>query len=211
MTMSILARNIETRKRDLGIPTSIKLAKDSGVSRAVLTNIKNNPDKSIMLDSAVRLAESLQCRLEWLATGKGSPTADEYIIASKIEHGAPLVTLNELVNANLSELTQTLLETNRERLPCPIGNSHNQIVIRVSEKLGKYYAGGYMWFDVTKTPVSGQVVLVKTESNVEVMEFQSAHGRQFLKSLNDELPMDLRLSEINDQTLIATFSAYAIF
>lgn len=63
MSMSVLARNIEQRKRDLNITKSIDLAKRSGVSRAVLTNIKLNPEKSIMLDSAIRLADALDCVL----------------------------------------------------------------------------------------------------------------------------------------------------
>jgi len=43
------------------------------------------------------------------------------------------------------------------------------------------------------------------------MEYQSAHGRQFLKSVNEELPIELRLVEITGQKLIGTFAAYAIF
>lgn len=97
MELSVLARNIESRKRDLGISKSIDLAEKSGVSRAVLTNIKVNPDKSIMLPSAVQLAKALDCRLEWLATGEGSPTTDEYIEAVHLSMGSPIVSLNQLI------------------------------------------------------------------------------------------------------------------
>ena len=43
---SKLALNIEQRKRDLGIATNLELSKLSGVSRAVITNIQLQPDKS---------------------------------------------------------------------------------------------------------------------------------------------------------------------
>ncbi|HIF6165102.1 MULTISPECIES: helix-turn-helix domain-containing protein [Vibrio harveyi group] len=210
MFMSVLARNIEQRKRDLGISKSIDLAKKSGVSRAVLTNIKVNPEKSIMLDSAVRLAEALDCRLEWLATGKGEPNLDEYKEASKIDLGAPLVTLNELVGAEPKELIERVRELDRERHPCPTGNSKTQIIIKSNRKILDYPAG-YFYFDVDKTPVSGQLVIADTGGNAEIMEYQSTYGRQFLKSLEEDLPKELRFVEITEQKLLGTFEAFAIF
>ena len=210
--MSVLARNIETRRKDLGITTSIELARKSGVSRAVLTNIKLNPTKSVMLDSALKLADTLKCRLEWLATGEGSPSADEYSEYSKIELGAPVVTLNELINNEPKEYLKKLLEEDRERLPCPAGNSKTQFVIRLTEDVGKYAAGGVLYFDIDKTPVNGQLVLVEThKDNLELMEYQTSHGRQFLKSLSDDVPPDLKFVEIENQKSIATFAAYAVF
>nr|WP_321458666.1 helix-turn-helix domain-containing protein [uncultured Vibrio sp.] len=210
MSMSVLATNIERRKTDLGITKSIDLAKKSGVSRAVLTNIKLNPEKSIMLDSAIRLAEALDCRLEWLATGVGSPNIDEYKEASKIDLGAPLVTLNELVNTEARTLIEKLRELDRERHPCPIGNSKNQLIIKSNRKIFEYPAG-YFYFDIEKVPVSGQLVIADTGGNVEIMEYQSTHGRQFLKSIEEDLPADLRYIEITEQKLIGTFEAFAIF
>lgn len=210
MQMSVLAQNIEQRKRDLGISKSIDLAKKSGVSRAVLTNIKVNPEKSIMLDSAIRLSEALDCRLEWLATGKGEPNLDSYKEASKIELGAPVVTLNELVNAEPHELIERLRELDRERHPCPTGNSKSQIIVKSNRKVFDYPAG-YFYFDIDKTPVSGQLVIANTGGNAEIMEYQSTHGRQFLKSLEEDLPSDLRFIEITDQKLLGTFEAFAIF
>ncbi|EGQ9145683.1 helix-turn-helix transcriptional regulator [Vibrio parahaemolyticus] len=211
MSLSVLARNIEQRKRDLNITKSIDLAKKSGVSRAVLTNIKLNPEKSIMLDSAIRLADALDCRLEWLATGEGSPTADEYKELSRIELGAPLVTLNSFVDVEPEDFLKTGVPEYTQRFPCPSGNSKSQFVIKVNDQIKNYPAGGYFYFDTEKTPVSGQLVVANTGNNVEIMEYQSAHGRQFLKSVNEELPIELRLVEITGQKLIGTFAAYAIF
>ncbi|HHP0484896.1 helix-turn-helix domain-containing protein [Vibrio harveyi] len=212
MSMSILARNIEQRKRDLGIAKSIDLANKSGVSRAVLTNIRKMPTKSIMLDSAVHLAKALECRLEWLATGEGSPTTDEYVEAVQLSMGAPLVTLNQLVNVEDTEdYIANGIGAHAQRLPCPSGNASSQFVVKVNEQIKNFPAGGYIYFDTVKVPISGQLVVANTGNNVEIMEYQSAHGRQFLKSLNEDLPLELRLVEIDEQQLIGTFSAYTLF
>ncbi len=212
MNMSVLAQNIEQRKRDLGIAKSIDLATKSGVSRAVLTNIKKNPTKSVMLDSALLLSKALDCRLEWLATGEGSPTTDEYIEAVHLSMGAPNVTLNQLIGVHDSEDYITNgIGSHVQRFPCPSGNAKTQFVVKVNEQIKNFPAGGYFYFDTAKVPISGQLVVANTGNNIEIMEYQSAHGRQFLKSLNEELPLELRLVEIEEQQLIGTFSAYALF
>ncbi len=210
MQMSVLAQNIEQRKRDLGIAKSIDLAKKSSVSRAVLTNIRVNPEKDVTLSVGVKLAKALDCRLDWLATGEGAPNLDAYLEASKTELGAPVVTLNELVNTEPHELIEKLRELDRERHPCPTGNSKSQIIVKSNRKVFDYPAG-YFYFDIDKTPVSGQLVIANTGGNAEIMEYQSTHGRQFLKSLEEDLPPDLRFIEITDQKLIGTFEAFAIF
>lgn len=210
--LSVLARNIEQRKRDLGIAKSIDLANKSGVSRAVLTNIKKMPEKSIMFDSAIALAKALECRVEWLGTGEGSPTTDEYVEAVHLSMGAPIVTLNQLVGVHDPEdYVANGIGSHVQRFPCPAGNARTQFVVKVNEQIKNFPAGGYFYFDAAKVPISGQLVVANTGNNVEIMEYQSAHGRQFLKSLNEELPLELRLVEIKEQQLLGTFSTYALF
>ncbi len=210
--LSLLARNIETRKTQLGITTSIELARKSGVSRAVLTNIKKNPDKSIMLDSAVQLSEALECRLEWLATGKGSPTSDEYLEVERVSAGAPVIKLNELKNKDINEFLMGIKEDKfRQRFLCPFGNSASQFIILLNSNIQKYAAGGYLYFDTAKQPISGDLVVVKQGDNVDMLEYQAALGKEYIKSLNESIPEDLRICEITDQELLATVSAYTVF
>lgn len=45
----------------------------------------------------------------------------------------------------------------------------------------------------------------------EIMEYQIAHGREFLKSMNPDIPEDLKFVEMSDSIkIIAAFSAFAV-
>ncbi len=210
--LSLLAKNIEQRKQQLGIRSGIDLARKSGVSRAVLTNIKKNPQKSIMVDSAIDLAEALECRLEWLITGKGHPTSDEYLEVERVANGAPLIWMNELKDKSAADLLEAISKDKfRRRFLCPVGNAATQFVLVASSDVGKYPAGGHIYFDTTKKPVSNDIVIVKQGNNIDLFEYQAILDREFLKSLNTAIPEDFRLFEIADHELIATASACIIF
>ncbi|WP_063654133.1 helix-turn-helix domain-containing protein [Aliivibrio fischeri] len=211
---SILARNIEQRKYDLGITTNIEVARKSGVSRAVITNIGLHPNKSIMLDSAVLLAKALDCRLEWLATGEGPINLDDVERHNRLRYGAVVIRTSELESSTPEELLKELYDDqSRERVPCPAGNSFTTFIVRLNQDIGKYAAGGMMYFDYEKTPITGSVVLAKTAKDAapEIMEYTKAHNRSFLKSLSEDLPAELKFIEITEEmAIISTLTAYAI-
>ncbi|MBE8565613.1 hypothetical protein BCT47_01695 [Vibrio splendidus] len=212
--LSILATNIDQRKKDLNIRTNIEIARLSGVSRAVITNIMLHPEKSIMLDSAVSLANALDCRLEWLATGNGPVNYDDVVRHARIKFGSPVVTMQELSASSIKDLLEDLMEDeHRERLPCPARSSETTFIIRLNNNVGRYFAGGMIFFDYDKTAVSGDLVLARVREGVmpEIMEYQIAHGREFLKSMNPDIPEDLKFVEMSDSIkIIAAFSAFAV-
>lgn len=100
----------------------------------------------------------------------------------------------------------------RERHPCPSGNAHTILIVKSTEPVGKYPAGLF-YFDYSIKPVSGQLVVASTDKDAtpEVMEYYQARGKKFLKSLVEELPLELRTIEIEeDMTILATFRSFAI-
>ncbi|ENH4363929.1 helix-turn-helix transcriptional regulator [Vibrio fluvialis] len=212
---SILASNIEKRMNDLGIHTNTDLAKLSGVSRAVITNIKLHPEKTIRLDSGVLLARALKCRVEWLATGEGPINLDDVEKHQRLKYGAPLVKLEELASKEPEQLLmEAMAQEQRERYPCPAGNSESTLVIRLANQIGKFAAGSFIYFDCTKPPASGSVILVQTAKDAapEIMEYTRAHNREFFKSLSEDLPPELRFIEKSeDMKVLATFAAWCMF
>lgn len=213
--MSPLARRIEERKDALHIRTNVELAQRSGVSRAVITNIIKNPNKNIMAESAVDLANGLQCRVVWLITGEGPATDKEIQKFQKLKSGSPVMRLDELRGDDVAEDVRTASsEENRERYSCPVGNTDTTVVIRLERQLGRYDAGGLLFMDVAVTaPRTGQLVLASTSagSPPELMEYTTAHSRHFLKSLSDDVPPDLRFVEMDERmSIVATYKAYAL-
>lgn len=208
---SKLALNIEQRKRDLGIATNIELSKLSGVSRAVITNIQLQPEKSIMLESGLMLANALDCRMEWLATGEGPVNLDDVDRHQRIKYGCPVLTLNEINKQPIGELlAQSVVDVGRERIPCPVGSNEHRFVIRLNDGIGKYWAGGMMYFEMNSSPTNGKPVLVSMNGELEIMEYARAHGRVFFKSLSEDIPQELRFIEKTDEmTVLASYIAYA--
>lgn len=208
---SILAQNIEKRKRDLGITTNIQLAKSSGVSRAVITNIQLQPEKSIMLDSGLMLARTLDCRVEWLATGEGPINLDDVERYLRVKFACPVLVLSEISKDSLPELlSKSIEDLSRERIPCPAGSNENRFVIRLSSDVGKYWAGGLMYFEYNGTPENGRPVIALMNGELEIMEYARAHGRVFLKSLNEDIPQELRFIEkTDDVSILASYVSFA--
>lgn len=208
---SVLAINIEQRKRDLGISTNIELAKKSGVSRAVITNIQLQPEKSIMLESGLLLAKTLDCRVEWLATGEGPINMDDVERHQRVKFGSPVVSLAEIAKGQLEDvLTRSVTDLNHERIPCPTGSNETTFVVRLNDDIGKYWAGGLMYFDSQAAPTNGKPVIVRIDGEIEVMEYARAHGRVFFKSLAEDIPQELKFIEKSeDMAIIASYVAYA--
>lgn len=213
-TPSTLALNIKQRMRDLNITSNLALSKMSGVSRAVITNVMLHPEKSIMADSALQLSKTLNCRVEWLLTGKGHITIDEAIYNNGIHLGSPIFTLNQISEAGIEVLLQESFENpNRNRMPCPTGNKPSIFAVWQNRPMGKINHAGHIYFDKDKKPVSGQLVIARTSPNapLEYMEFYSAHDKQFLRTVEEHIPEDLRMIELaNEMEIIATFECFVV-
>ncbi len=208
---SKLALNIEQRKRDLGIATNLQLSQLSGVSRAVITNVQLQPHKSIMLESGLMLAKALDCRMEWLATGEGPVNLDDVERHQRIAFGCPVLTLGDIAKSPIGSLIeQSVEDVSRERIPCPMGSNEHRFVIRINDAIGKYWAGGLMYFEINSTPTNGKPVLVSMGDGIEIMEYARAHGRVFFKSLSEDIPQELKFIEKTDEmTVLASYVAYA--
>ncbi|GAD78507.1 hypothetical protein [Vibrio ezurae] len=212
-TQSVLAKNIEKRMHDLNIPSNLALAKASGVSRVVITNILRHPEKSIMADSALLLSRHLKCRIEWLLTGEG-PINREDEIDHQRRAGAPLLLLNDLTNQSIENLLVKVSKSDTiPRFMCPTGNKPSIFTIWQSEPIGKINHAGYLYFDHQKKPASGQLVIVKTTPNspAEYMEFYATYDKQFLRYIEKNIPDELRMIEFQDSMqIIATFESFVI-
>ncbi len=213
MIQSIIGTNIAKRMADLGIRTNKELSERSGVSRAVITNVQKNPDKKIMAETALALADGLDCRPHWLILGEGPINLDEVERANRLRFGSPVVSINELAKVEPKELLDMIFDDEgRQRHPCPAGNAGSVFIIKSSEPVGKY-PSGLFYFDYEAEPVSGQLVIARPDldSTPEVMEFYQARGKKYLKSLIEELPLELRTTEFtNEMKILATFKSFAI-
>ncbi|MGR5294770.1 helix-turn-helix domain-containing protein [Vibrio mediterranei] len=217
---SVIAKNILKRMDDLGIKSKVTLSDISGVSRTVITNIILMPNKSVMIESAIKLANALECRVEWLITGIGPINDADQAKQNRLDQGVPVISLNALAKTTAQEiLTEVSGDESIRRIPCPAGNSKTRFVVnlnvvKLSEPWGsRYEAGGMLFFDHEVDPISGQLVIAKTtlDSAPDIMEFISVHGRKFLKSLNDDIPEDLvRIEMTDDMEIIASNVSYAV-
>lgn len=200
---SIIARNIDRRMSDIGMPTKVELARVSEVSRTVITNIFIMPNKGVMGDSAVKLAKALQCRVEWLITGEG-PVTDDQIT------GVPVFKTTHLSKSTIEELLAQAQEFNEaRRTPCPAGYKSSAFGIELDSttnfdscsKYKKFEKGGTLFFDKDKTPSTGDLVLVKTssESTPEIMEYTHAREMTFFSTLNDNLPESVRTIQFSEE------------
>ncbi|KFA99446.1 helix-turn-helix domain-containing protein [Vibrio sp. ER1A] len=211
---SVLAQNIDRRMADLGVRTYKELAAISEVSASVLTNISSNPKKSVMAPVAVMLAKALKCRVEWLVTGEGPMNLDEVERANRLRFGAPVIEINELARTDPKDLLLSISEDEtRERHPCPKGNAESLFIIKTDVQIGKYPAGGMIYFDWDSEPSSGQLVVARTAEGMapEVMEYYFARGKKFLKCLSEEIPKELLVTEIEpEMEIIAVMKSYAI-
>lgn len=217
---SIISQNIQKRMQDLGIRNKVELSEKSGVSRTVVTNIINMPNKGVMIDTAIKLANALECRVEWLGTGKG-PMNDDYIERKfLIADGVPLLNLNEVTGLddtkkNLDNLNQ---DSSIDRIPCPSGNKQYAFAVNLNSvsrraNLGKYDRAGFLFFDCDEEPLSGQLVIAQLDENTkpEIMEYVSVQGRRFLTSIEMNIPEQLQSIEITDsKKIVATKVGYAI-
>ncbi|MFS1865128.1 hypothetical protein [Vibrio breoganii] len=212
---SILANNVERRMADLKIRSNLQLSEMSGVSRAVITNIMLSPKKSIMVDSALLLAKCLQCRVEWMITGEGHINLDDAERNNRLHLGAPLFTINQISDSDPMDMIEnTITDTDHVRFPCPTGNSPTKFAVRMENPIGRFKNTGVVIFDTAKSPVSGQMVIAKTSDlgSVEYMEYYAAHGRRFLRSLEEGIPEELKSLEMTEQMkIIATYECYVIF
>ncbi|MFM2589437.1 helix-turn-helix domain-containing protein [Vibrio sp. TBV020] len=216
---STISQNIQKRMTDLGIRNKVELSEKSGVSRTVVTNIINMPNKSVMIDSAIKLARALKCRVEWLCDGTG-PINDDYLEEKfRITEGVPLLQLSDIDVYSAEEILEEFIDNDKvERIPCSAGNNNSTFAIKLTSisyrtMLGKYERSGMLFFDCQAKPFSGQWVLVKISEDAtpEIMEYISVQGRQFLKSLEADIPEELQRLEITDQIkVIATKVSYAI-
>lgn len=210
---SILAKNIQKRMNDLNIKSNLALSKESGVSRAVITNIMLNPDKSIMADSALMLSQTLDCNVEWLLTGKG-PINQENELDSQQRSGAPLLSLNDISERGIDVLLDEASDNNAiTRFMCPTGNKPSIFIVWLSRPMGKINHAGHIYFDKDKKPLSGQLVIARTTKNgpISYMEFYSAHEKQFLKCIEEDIPESLRTIEFtSDMEIIATFECFVV-
>lgn len=211
---SIIGANIERRMKELGIKTNKELSDLSGVSRAVITNVQLNPNKKLMAESAIWLANALQCRPEWFVFGKGPVNLDEVEKANRLRFGAPVVSVNELVEKKPKELLRSIATNeDRQRHPCPAGNAATMFIIKSSQPIGEFPAGGMYFFDYDLEPSSNQLVIALPDANStpEIMVYFQARGKKFLKSLVEDLPIELRTIEITEEMeILATFRAFAI-
>ncbi|MFL7022208.1 transcriptional regulator [Vibrio cyclitrophicus] len=211
---SIIGANIERRMKELGIKTNKELSDLSGVSRAVITNVQLNPSKKLMAESAIWLANALQCRPEWFVFGKGPVNLDEVEKANRLRFGAPVVSVNELVEKKPKELLLSIATNeDRQRHPCPAGNAATMFIIKSSQPIGEFPAGGMYFFDYDLEPSSNQLVIAVPDVNStpEIMVYFQARGKKFLKSLVEDLPIELRTIEITEEMeILATFRAFAI-
>lgn len=211
---SIIGANIERRMKELGIKTNKELSDLSGVSRAVITNVQLNPSKKLMAESAIWLANALQCRPEWFIFGTGPVNLDEVEKANRLRFGAPVVSVNELVRSTPKDLLRSIATSeDRQRHPCPAGNASTMFIIKSSQPIGEYPAGGIYFFDYELEPSSNQLVIAVPEkgSAPEIMVYFRARGKQFLKSLVEDLPIELRTIEMTEEMeILATFRAFAL-
>lgn len=213
--MSPLAQRIEERKEDLGLKTIVGLSEKTEVSRAVLTNIFLNPKKSIMLATGILLAKGLECRLEWLMTGEGPKTDLDMVNSLKYKHVSPVVKLSEIDCNNIKEFLERVSnDEGRERYSCATGSDENTIAIRLDRDIERYPMGGLLFFDLGSTQSqTGKLVIATTSNDTppEIMIFTSARNRKFLKSLSNDIPDDLKLIEMDENTrILGVFKAFSI-
>ncbi|OBT17290.1 hypothetical protein A9264_00475 [Vibrio sp. UCD-FRSSP16_10] len=210
---SVLAKNIKKRMNDLNIQSNLALAKDSGVSRAVITNIMQHPEKSIMADSAFLLGRTLQCTMEWLLTGKGPITPTGHLDRDK-RYGAPLFSINDISDKGIDLLFSEASKNEAiTRFMCPTGNKPSIFTVWQSRPVGRLNHAGHIYFDKDKKPVSGQLVIVRTHPGapLEYMEFYSAYDKNFVRYIEEHIPEDLRMIELQDHMqIIATFECFVV-
>ena len=67
-------------------------------------------------------------------------------------------------------------------------------IVKSSQPIGEYPAGGMYFFDYDLEPSSNQLVIAvpDKDSNPEIMVYFQARGKKFLKSLVEDLPLELR-------------------
>jgi transcriptional regulator with XRE-family HTH domain len=68
----LIARNIETRRRVLGISKS-ELSRKSGLSRPTIDSVLDASGNMPSLSTLQAIAKALDARLEWILTGRGDP------------------------------------------------------------------------------------------------------------------------------------------
>lgn len=209
-----MGQRIKERMQQLGIKTNIKLADVSGVSRAVITNVVRNENKSVMLDSAMKLARALNCRVEWLYDGSGDVNDDETRRIAFLRDGAPVIALDELAGTTSNELIELLYsEEFRERRPCPSGNSTTTFIVRSPSNFKHYSSGSLLYFDSSKKPTDSDIVLIRTNKDQppSIMEFFTNNSDEYVKVITREVPDDMAFSKLkNPYEIVATLTSSAL-
>lgn len=215
---SIISQNILRRMEDLGIKNRVALSERSGVSRTVITNIIAMPTKSVMVDTAINLAEALECRVKWLCSNEGPMNDDEIEKKFAINNGVPLLQLSDVSDQETTKRFLSELDESAQRIPCPSGNKESVFGVTLSSvsyraNLGNYDRAGIVYFDFDVEPLSGQWVIAQLtpDSRPEVMEFIAGQGRMYLNSIEMNTPDQYKPLEIKDRSpIVATKVSYSI-
>lgn len=214
-TYSTIAKNIDRRMKEIGMKTNVELSEKSGVSRTVITNIFMMPNKSVMGDSAVKLAKALQCRVEWLITGEGPVTDDEIT-------SVPILSLRDLSETEINTAIESARSiSSSPKMPCPSGYSVSSFGVQLDsthnfdscKKYNKFEQGGVMFFDHEAPLHNGGLILIQLSagSTPEIMEFFKARDMGFVRSLNDNLPESIRTVEMTqDMKVLAVHIGYSV-
>lgn len=198
-----MAQRIESRMEGLGIPNPAQLAKKADISRAVLTNIMRRPDKQLWVNVAIKLANALECRVEWMVQGTG-PINDDVTQASERLYGqSPLVELNELAEPDLgSYVSSCFKDTSRLVYHCPIPTSENTVSIKIGRDLGRFDSDTVFFVDLNNhLPRSGQIVLARPTGGgtPEFYTYSTSMNKQFIKSMSKDLPEDLQFMQVDKE------------
>lgn len=209
---SLLAKNIDERMKRLGIKYYSKLSELSEVSRTVITNINLDSSKGIMGLSAIKLANTLECNVEWLLTGKGPMLNDS-------RSNIPIVELAEIPSGILSDHLNSLrFEVGTNFIPFHLGDHPNTLAIITRDAgdpefctpLRKLDKDGFLFFDCDLKPISGKMVLAKTNNDAaRVCEYFVSHKVEILKEINSKIPTEFCSKALDDETkILATFIGY---
>ncbi|HHQ4617470.1 MULTISPECIES: helix-turn-helix domain-containing protein [Aeromonas] len=172
LLMKTFGQRLEEKLQELGISMS-ELARRTGLSKSVISNTINNPNREMRVSSLISIARVLKVDPIWLYTGRSSGDLlnDIQFNSDKV----PVWTLDDVGNL----ATDMLPNMNSGRYVVAENQSHSIAIEATNDHLSKsgIVAGDICIFSLAdRTPEEGAVMLIRLEKNDQARLLRAMSG-----------------------------------
>ncbi|USD64234.1 helix-turn-helix domain-containing protein [Vibrio sp. SCSIO 43136] len=192
-----IGERVNERMHVVGI-SQAQLAREAGVTSVTMMRIRNGEATNVRATTAIKLAKSLKCSINWLILGRG-PVEDD----APTEH---------ISSATVIIPDQS--EPSGFKATVPIGSpvdGENLIALHISDDMISLPNQCLVFVEQGVLPASGEFALVRDQQNtLLVRRYRNMGAAIMLEATASGIPEQFRYTELNeDMSVIGRVAAYS--